>query len=89
MNRDTPHNEVARILPRDSAALLLEMPFETQMAVLESVRNMMTDWEETGICLDPITLASVLHSFIKRLAPTHANLVNAISALQVLQQVKE
>lgn len=72
MNHDTPLPEVAHLLGAQTAAILGDMPPRTQEAVLHFMRHAITSWEESGVCLDPITLETVLHDPVVALAALHS-----------------
>lgn len=65
MNVNTDLADVARILPASAAELLMYTDPVIQTAVLTMVRGVIAEWEESGVCLDPITLETVLTSVVK------------------------
>lgn len=67
ISRETPLPEVIRFIPREVAEVLLYQPVEIQTWVAATLRNIMTDWDESGVCLDPITLENVLKPVILQL----------------------
>lgn len=85
MNRDTPLPEVAHILSTKTATVLMNLPPEIQEFALRSVRHTLTNWEESDVCLDPITLETVLHDFVL----TTVSLRIQIAALDLILSAME
>lgn len=74
MKPSTPISEVARMISRDAAIVLMFEPFEVQKACLEHVRQFIMDLEDQGQTLDPILLQEsldfVIHTVLVALGRT-------------------
>jgi hypothetical protein len=57
---NTPFTEIAHLLPTENAARLALLAAPIQAAVLTDVRFLVTQWEQSGVDLDPITFSRVL-----------------------------
>lgn len=69
-------------MPAKTAAMLGTFHPHTQVAVLTFLRHTLTTWEESGVCLDPITLETVLHDFVVALAALHSQNQALMSLLE-------
>lgn len=64
MKPDTPLPEVALLLPRSAAQVLLLAPLPVQESVLGMMRSMILSLERRGHTLDPIELEAVLNVYV-------------------------
>ena len=60
MNTNTSLPEVARMLPKEAADLLVDLSPPAQKLILTLVRNIIASWEGSGVVLDPITFSAVV-----------------------------
>lgn len=77
MNQDTPLREVVSFIPKDCAEILMYMPEQAQMWVTIALRDVMTQWETTGVSFDPITLENVLRPVVVSLMSAGHAMVEA------------
>lgn len=75
INADTPLPEVVRFIPKEVAEVLIYQPMEIQTWVARALRNIMTDWEETDVQLNPIMLENVLKPVIIQLMADASTIV--------------
>ena len=76
MNRETPLPEVIKFIPPAVAEVLMYQNFELQMWVATMVREIMVQWEENGVQLDPITLEGVLQPVMTTLMGCATTLID-------------
>lgn len=90
MNHDTPLDEVARHLPRNAAAQLLEQPPEVQTVVLKHTRSILVSWEsQEHVRLDPIVSEILLNGLVPSLVPVYTELLQLWHANAVLHATLE
>lgn len=70
MNIETPLTEVAHMLPKEAAVVLMNLDVATQQLVLTLTRNVIVAWEQSGVDLDPITFSMVITPVVATLAGT-------------------
>jgi len=80
MRYDTPLPDVAHMLPRGAARLLLSATPLTQEFVLQSVQTLLIELEESGVTLDPIQLDTVLSTYVRTITVLHTQMVIATVA---------
>lgn len=76
MNRDADFSEVTRHLPSAAADLIRVQPSVIQENVLNTVRELICVWEETGAQLDPIQWELVLTGLVTVIVPMQAEIVD-------------
>lgn len=67
MNQQTPLEEVISFIPREVAEVLMYQPVELQEWVARILRTIMSEWETSGVTLDPVTLENVLRPVVIQL----------------------
>lgn len=80
MRYDTPLPDVAHMLPKEAARLLMSATPMTQEFTLQSVKTMLIELEETGVTLDPVQLEAVLLTHVRIVAVLHTQMVIATVA---------
>lgn len=71
MNPDTPLPEVAQMLPKEAAQMLLPASQNVQGAVLRQLRALLVYWEQHHYVLDPVALEGIVTAFVASLTPLH------------------
>ena len=76
MNRETPLPEVIKFIPPAVAEVLMYQSPELQTWVVTMLREIMVQWEETGVVLDPITMEGVLQPVMTTLMGCASSMID-------------